>query len=344
MLEALEDGPATSPIVASQAYAVANDGVAAWQVLSTLAMLLGLLAATRYLGPYGWAAIPLLGGLIVRVFVLQHDCGHRSLFAGRRTNDGVGLALSFITGVPFHIWRVEHNWHHANQGKLDRRGVDAFFSGMTLAEARQQPDRARQYARLIKPFTTFFGTAYSIIWAQRRFGGFIFSRPTFRWPIPDKPALLRSVLLGNAGFLAWLVLLGAWLGPWKILTLFLPALVIGAGIGGLMFWTQHNFERTYQAWDDAWDYTRMSLQGSSYLELPAVLSWFTCGIGLHHVHHLNVRIPNYRLEAARRGIPELAAVAPLTWREIRGSYSYLFWDEEGQRLVPLATALEPPTP
>jgi omega-6 fatty acid desaturase (delta-12 desaturase) len=333
-----------STIHASQAFAKASNAMATWQVLSTLAVFFGLLGASPYLGKFAPLVILPLGGTLVRIFIFQHDCGHQSMFSTRKLNDGVGLGLSFLLGVPYHAWRVEHNWHHAHQGKLTRRGVDSNNSPMTLAEARDDHRKASLISRFVSPITVFASGVWSLVVMHKHFRGYFFAEKAFRWPVPDRPGLIRSMVLGNVGFALWLAALGAWLGPWKIVTLFLPALCVGAGIGGLLFWIQHNFERTFFAWDEQWDFTRAGVQGSSYLWLPPLLTWFTGHIGLHHVHHVNVRIPNYRLEAARRGIPELAAVAPLSWREVRGCFSHLFWDEEGQRLVTLETVMEQPQP
>lgn len=325
-------GVTEDPLGASRAFAVADDRVAARQVGLTLAGVAALVTTIALVpGLWGFAVSPLLGGLLVRVFVLQHDAGHGSLFSSRRHNDRVGLALSWLTGVPFRPWLTEHNWHHANQGRLDRRGVDRVNSPMTLGEAATDPKGARLRARLISPVTVFVLGAWSLLGKRKRIGGFFPFRPGFPGPHPDivaqRAGLVATLVpyLVGQGMLALVLGLHGWLA-------FALASMLGAGVGAWLFWLQHNFEHTWHARDPEWDYTRVALHGSSFLALGPVGQWFTASIGLHHVHHLNPRIPNYRLEEARRAIPELAAVAPLTTTDLARSFTHVFWDEAAGKM------------
>jgi omega-6 fatty acid desaturase (delta-12 desaturase) len=96
---------------------------------------------------------------------------------------------------------------------------------------------------------------------------------------------------------------------------------------------QHNFERTYHAPESAWQYVEAGLQGSSYLKLPALLAWCSADIGIHHVHHVHARVPNYRLEEARRALPALAAVPPLGWADLKRCFTHVYWDGGAGRMI-----------
>lgn len=324
---------------ASRRFATAHSGLAAWQVLSTCTLVAMALVGTALPGLLGLMALPVLAGLLVRVFVLQHDCGHLSLFGSRRANDAVGSLLSVVTGVPYEAWRTEHNWHHANQGKLSHRGIDRVNSPMTREEARADPLRAKARAGLIGPVSVFVLGLYSLLISRKRPRGFFPFRPGFRWPLTNRAALVRSVWMTGVAHLLWHATLVASLGGATWAGMVLPAYLLAGGLGATLFWVQHNFERTYHASDDSWQFVDVALRGSSYVRLPQPLRFFTANIGLHHVHHLNPRIPNYRLEEARRAIPALADVAALAWYDFGRCFTHLFWDSAAHRMVNLAEAL-----
>ncbi|MES2603993.1 MAG: fatty acid desaturase [Pseudomonadota bacterium] len=312
----------------------ANAWLSAWQVVSTLMLAVATLAlVARY--PSWWLQLLLvlpMGGLLIRLFVLQHDCGHGSLFNQRSINQFVGHLLAAVTTVPFKLWAAEHHWHHQNQGKLEHRGVDMMNSPMTLQEAHANPRGRRYREDKISVRNIFAIGAWSLL-AERKFSkDFFMFRKAFRWPVPQERALRRSIVIANVSSLLVHGAILWWIGWVAYLTFMLPASFIGAGCGSLLFWIQHNFEETYYAPVTEWQYNKVGTQGSSYLRLPPLLAWFTAHIGLHHVHHLNASIPNYRLEEARLGIAELTAVQPMTHAQYRGCFSKLFWDARTSRL------------
>lgn len=325
------------PLVETRPYAVGHDGVASWQVSSTLALLLALWTWGALAAPWqSWPALGLLAsGLLVRLFVLQHDCGHQSLFSRRALNEAAGRLLAAVSGVAYHAWRSEHNWHHAHQGKLSHRGVDGMNSPMTREEALADPEKARATARAISPWSVGVLGAASLLILRKRPREFFQFREAFRWPVPDRDRLVKSIRWTNLGHLAVHAGVFAALGALPWLALYLLPLALAGVLGSWLFWVQHNFEQTYYADDATWRFADAGLHGASYLRLPGPLAWFTASIGLHHVHHLNPRIPNYRLEAARAGIPALAARPPLTVSDLRHSFDHVFWDEAAGRMVPL---------
>jgi omega-6 fatty acid desaturase (delta-12 desaturase) len=308
-----------------------------WQLASALAVLGVVVIAIRQLSDhparflliFPWAAI------MTRIFVLQHDCGHHSFFRTKRANDVVGTLISFLTGVAYEPWRTEHAWHHTHQGQLDSRGIDRVNSPMTADEATREPEKARARHRLIGIATVFFIGCYSLLVKRKALRGFFHYRHGFRWRISDPGAQARGHAISMAGHAAvhagYIAFLG-WRG-WA--TVVLPAFVWGGGCAALLFWVQHNFERTYHAPNAEWCYYAAGAQGSSYVALPPPLAWFTAHIGLHHVHHLNSRIPNYRLEDARTAVPELAKIAPLRLRDFWRCFTHVFWDSAKGRMVPI---------
>lgn len=318
-------------------YAQQSAFIGAFQVLSTLALFAVALCALWYWPMLALAIglVPVFTALLVRIFVLQHDAGHSSLLPGASSNRWVGTLLSVVTGVPFRAWREEHAWHHAHQGKLHERGVDQVNSPMTVEEARARPDGARLRSERIRPRTVLLLGALSIMIMRKKASDFFMFRENFRHGVRDPQGLVRSVRLTVAAHAAFHVAVSLVVG-WLWVPVALVAYSLAAMIGAMLFWLQHNFEHTWHAGEDEWSHVRASIDGASYLKLPWPLSWVTAHIGLHHVHHLNSRIPNYRLEAARREIDALAEVAPMTRGDVGRSFTHVFWDESGNRMVPLS--------
>jgi omega-6 fatty acid desaturase (delta-12 desaturase) len=346
MLDALGSFTKVHPMLSDQSnrdtlkktreFAAADNRVAIWQVVQSVLFLGVAIALIPVLhGTWAFLSVPLIAGASVRIFVLQHDCGHASLFRSKRANDAIGTMLSWWTGIPFEPWRTEHAWHHNHQGKLDKRGVDRVNSPMTADEARQNPKAATLRSRFISLPTVMVVGIWSLLIKRKRLVGFFPFRPGFPNRIPDRAAQARGMLLTLAPYAAIHVSLYLALGTrvWGIIIL---GCLAGAAGGALLFWVQHNFEPGFHAGGENWDFVRVAVEGSSYLRFGPVLRWFTGSIGLHHVHHLNPRIPNYRLESARRAIPALAAVEPLSLADMRKTFTHVFWDEDRNVMVPIA--------
>jgi omega-6 fatty acid desaturase (delta-12 desaturase) len=324
-----------SIIRATDTFAHPNELIA-WRQVAVLIGLFSVALVALYWGRgsvWQWALIPVFSAFLIRMFVLFHDCGHGSLFRSYRVNASIGSVFGYVMGIPFHGWHTEHAWHHRNQGRMDRRGIDQVNSPMTALEARHDLPKATFRARKITAFNIFILGAAGLLIERKRLIGFFPFRPKFRWPVPNRRTIARNLqttivihavlqltLLAVYGWAAWL-------------TVLLPALFLAAGVGGWLFWVQHNFPRTYHAEAGDWSFADVALQGSSYLALPKPLAWVTAHIGLHHVHHLNPRIPNYRLEDARRAIPGLNQVKPLSFDELRGCFNRVFWDEGEAKMI-----------
>ena len=300
-----------------------------FQLITTAAAFIAALAimAIASHGSY-WLTLLLAiptGGLLVRLFILQHDCGHGSFFKSRTANDAVGRALSLFTLTPYGSWKQAHAAHHASTGNLGRRGrgdVDT----LTIAEYEALgPLKKLGYRLYRNPLViVVLGAPIYFVLLQRLPTG-----PAFR----DSDAR-RSILSLDGALILVFGLAMALFGVAPVLAIYLPVIVIASWFGSGLFFVQHQFEGAYWEQDAAWNFHTAALRGSSYFELPPILQWFSGNIGLHHVHHLCSRVPNYRLQACLDIAPELQDVAKrITLRESLGCWRLALWDEQRGLMV-----------
>jgi acyl-lipid omega-6 desaturase (Delta-12 desaturase) len=266
-------------------------------------------------------------GFLVRTFVVFHDCAHGSLLPSKRANRYVGRFLGLFVMSPFQRWRHDHAIHHATSGDLERRGVGDIIT-LSVAEYQARGWRGRLAYRLMRnPVVMFgFGPVLAMMIGPR-----IATRS-------QRPRLRHSVLGLDA---ALLVVVGAlcWLIGWqRFVLVWAPAAMLAGSVGIWLFYVQHQFEDAY--WQSAadWSYADAALHGSSYLKLPRVLQFFTGNIGLHHVHHLNARIPNYNLQRAHDENPIFHGVPTLSLSDGLRAVRLKLWDEEHGKLVTFAQA------
>jgi len=264
-------------------------------------------------------------GFLVRTFVVFHDCAHGSLFASRRANRHVGRVLGPFVLSPFGRWRHDHAVHHASSGDLERRGVGDIVT-LTVAEYRARGRRGRLAYRLIRNPVVMFGLGPVIAMIVGPRIATRTQRPRMRHSVLGTDA----VLLACVGVLCWLI------GWQDLLLVWAPPAMLAGSVGIWLFYVQHQFEDAY--WQSAadWDYTDAALCGSSYLKLPKVMQFFTGNIGLHHVHHLNSRIPNYNLQRAHDDNPIFHQVPTLTFRQALGTVRLKLWDEQRGKLITFA--------
>jgi omega-6 fatty acid desaturase (delta-12 desaturase) len=276
-------------------------------------------------------AVP-AAGFLVRLFLIQHDCGHGSFFSYRPANDWVGRILGVLTLTPYDYWRHSHALHHAASGNLDHRGIGDIDT-LTVAEFQgRSPWRQHLYRLYRHPAVMFgIGPAYLFLLRHRLPMGLM--RNGWRPWVSAMATNAAIVLL--AGLAIWLVGLG------PFLLVHLPITSLAAAIGVWLFYVQHQFEETFWAHDGDWTFHEAALHGSSHYDLPPVLRWFTANIGVHHVHHLSSRIPFYRLPEVLRDRPELHQVGRLTLLESLRSVRLVLWDEKKRRLVSFDEALQP---
>ena len=261
---------------------------------------------------------------LIRLFIIQHDCGHGAFFRSSRVADVVGSILGVLTLTPYHYWRKTHALHHATSGNLEHRGFGDITT-LTVDEYLARSPWRRFAYRVYRHPVVLFGVG-----AVLHF--FVRHRLTVGVP-RGWTRERRSILYTNAALVLAVLAGMAAVGPVPFLMVQLPITLISCSTGVWLFYVQHQFEPTYWEHADRWLYHEAALEGSSYYDLPPVLRWFTGNIGLHHVHHLNARIPNYRLQEAFAAHPELQRVTRLTLRSSLKCLSLALWDERAQRLV-----------
>jgi omega-6 fatty acid desaturase (delta-12 desaturase) len=268
-------------------------------------------------------------GFLVRLFMIQHDCGHGSLFRHRLTNDWIGRIIGVLTLTPYDFWRRTHAFHHATSGNLDRRGLGAIDT-LTVREFRAStPWRQFLYRLYRHPIVMFgLGPAYLFILRHRLPMGLLRGS----WEPWASAMATNAAIAIVAAIVIYLV------GIAPFLLVQLPITILAASIGVWLFYVQHQFEDTSWERDENWSFPEAALRGSSHYDLPGVLRWFTGNIGVHHVHHLSSRIPYYRLPEALRDRPELRNVSRLTLLQSLKTVRLVLWDEDKRRLVSFAQA------
>ncbi len=268
------------------------------------------------------ALAPLAAGFLLRTYIVFHDCAHGSFLPSKRANAWLGKSVGLLVYHAFYPWRHSHAVHHATAGDLDRRGIGDLPT-LTVAEYDASPFAKRLGYRLFRnPLVMFtVGPVFALVIQPRL------------WSSDMRPRIKRSVIYTNVAVLAMVAALCAVMGWQEFLLVQAPLVVLAGGMGVWLFYVQHQFEDVYWRSGEEWSYADAALKGSSYLKLPKVLQFFTGNIGLHHVHHLSARIPNYNLQRAHDENPVFHDVPTLSlWDGLRAVRLKL-WDEERGRLV-----------
>jgi acyl-lipid omega-6 desaturase (Delta-12 desaturase) len=364
--------PPTSRIKAELAqivakYARRSDTRAGLQVVNTCVPFLILfylaLQNLAVSGIVAAACIGLAAMFIVRIFMLMHDCGHRSLFRTQRLNSIFGFVTGVLCGMPQFVWSQHHNFHHATNGNWSKY-TGPLGTITVQAFAGLSPRQQMRYQVLRNIVFTLPGAfMYFIV------------NPRVNWALGSVKLLLHlckgklrdpraplSAIARDFATPCWqnraqywhmsgnnVVLLGLWwaasshFGAAAFFTVYLASLTLGGAVGIVIFTVQHNFESSYASDDAEWDYHRAALEGTSMLKLPRILNWFTADIAYHHVHHLSAGIPNYRLAACHREHAHLFdAVKRIGLRDVVRSFKFILWDADRRKIVSVAQFRRPP--
>jgi omega-6 fatty acid desaturase (delta-12 desaturase) len=269
----------------------------------------------------------LASGFLLRTYILFHDCTHGSFLPSKRANAWLGSVLALIVYHPFASWRHSHAVHHASAGDLDRRGVGDVTT-LTVAEYNSKSSRGKLAYRLFRHPLVMFGIGP--IWA-------LMVQPRMVKK-SERKRIKRSVHVTNLMLALAITGMCFLIGPWNFFIIQMPTAWLAGAAGVWLFYVQHQFEDAYWENGDNWSYADAALRGSSYLKLPQPLQFFTGNIGLHHVHHLSSRVPNYNLQAAHDNNPIFHDVPVLTLRDGIKTVRLKLWDEESGRLVTFAEA------
>jgi omega-6 fatty acid desaturase (delta-12 desaturase) len=299
-----------------------------FEVLVTAAPLIAIWAlacvALHFRIWWGLVLVAPAAAFLVRLFMIQHDCGHGSFFPDKHANDWLGRVIGVLTLTPYDYWRQSHAVHHASSGALDNRSLGGVET-LTVEEYAALSWKRRLGYRLYRHPLVMFGLG-----------------PTYLFLLQQR----LPVGLMRGGWRPWLSTMGTnlaiaaiaggtlWLMGWRAFLLVnVPIVVLAGTIGIWLFYVQHQFEETHWSRDGEWDLRDAALRGSSHYDLPPIVRWFTGNIGVHHVHHLSSRIPFYRLREVLKDFPQLKAVGRITfWQSLR-CINLSLWDEANQRLV-----------
>lgn len=297
-----------------------------FQLMNTILPLLLMWFVTyKLLTISFWLMIPaavLTAGLVVRTFIIFHDCTHGSFFKNKKANDIVGTITGVLTLFPYEKWKREHSIHHASSSNLDKRGIGDIWV-MTVDEyVNATPKERLAYRFYRNPLVMFgFGPLYLILISSR------FNRKDARRKERMNTYLINGLLLAlYAGLIA--------LVGWQAFLLVQGTIMFIAGAAGIwLFYIQHTFEDSYFKEESEWDYVKAAVEGSSYYELPKILQWLTGNIGYHHVHHLAPRVPNYNLESAHTTVEPLQKATTITLKTSLASVKYRLYDPNKMRFV-----------
>ncbi|MGF9714272.1 MULTISPECIES: fatty acid desaturase [Paenibacillus] len=297
-----------------------------WQIINTLGpfFLLWYLAYWSLSISY-WltlAAAVVAGGFLVRIFIIFHDCCHKSFFKNRMANEMVGTITGILTCCPYYQWRHTHTVHHATSGNLSKRGTGDIWT-LTVAEYLSASWLKRLVYRLYRNPLFMFGLGPIYIFLI----DYRFNRKRAGMKERINTYITNISIAGLAGLLCWTI-------GWQQFLLVQGPIFLVSGIAGIwLFYVQHQFEEAYYETDENWDYVKAALQGSSFYKLPRVLHWITGNIGFHHIHHLSPRVPNYYLERAHHSNHRLQDVQTITLRTSLRSLRFRIWDEDSKKYV-----------
>lgn len=333
-----------------------------WQVLSTITLFAGLWVAYYFTKDIsGLLVIPfalVMAFFILRFFVLMHDCGHGSLFASNKVNKFVGYLLGVLTGMPQYVWSKHHAYHHTTNGNWEKyKGPLSTISTQEYSKLSAKEQKLFKTVRNPLAFVPIGGFLYVFFnprfnWMvgliklkMEIFKNLVFFRfskvsellrevPSKKWKTPEE---FWHMTYNNLTLIAFWALMVPVFGAYDFFILHIMSLSLAGGLGILFFTVQHNFEHSYASDSAKVDYVRASLEGTSYLKLPALLNWFTADIAYHHIHHLSTSVPNYNLKACHRALkPHFSMVKRISLAEIGQSIKYLLWDQEKEHLVSIA--------
>lgn len=303
------------------------DPVKSWWQLSSNLFLYALSWFLMYesLSVSYWITLGLAvpsAGILIRLFIIHHDCGHGTYFKSRKLRDITGVVIGILTFTPYYSWHRNHQIHHETAGNLDKRGIGDVWT-LTVDEYTNSSQWQRILYRFYRNPVTMFGigTLYMFLLNNR------FTKKNM-----DKKGR-SGIYLTNAGLLVFGAILILVIGIKAFVLIQLPVIYFAAIMGFWLFYIQHQFDPSYWSHDETWDYKTVALQGSSYYKLPGILRWFTGNIGFHHIHHLGPLIPNYNLRRCHLENALFQEIKPLTFWASFKALTYRLWDERTNELI-----------
>jgi omega-6 fatty acid desaturase (delta-12 desaturase) len=307
-------------------YARPHNGKSIWQIINSVVpyIITWYLMYKSLAYPY-WITILLsllAAGFLIRIFIIFHDCGHRSFFKSSRTNNIIGVIMGILVFTPYNKWHQQHKTHHQTSANLDKRGIGDVWT-LTVDEYRNAT-----------PWKRFYYKAFRNPWIMFTFGPllvvFITNRTTNK---EMKQSEKRNVYFTNLMILAMSAGISLLIGLKAFLLIQLPIILIGHSMGIWLFFIQHQFEDVIWERDSRWNFRISAIEGSSFLKLPKILQWFTGNIGFHHVHHLSSKIPNYNLEKCHNETEMFKDIRPVILLSTFKALKLGLWDEANRRMI-----------
>jgi len=262
--------------------------------------------------------------ILIRIFVIQHDCTHYSFWKSQKANNLIGIFLGGLTHIPHQYWSKMHRQHHGTSGNLDKREygdiwvltVDEYKNSSTIEKLKYRIYRSPLILMFLGGFYLFF---------------IRFKNPFAQSSKTNKAQ--KSIWQTNALIAARLLILSLIFSWEAVLLVECLALYLGSAIAVLLFYLQHNYAEAYWQNNDSWDYTDAALKGSSYLNLGKVFHWLTSDIGYHHIHHLDPRVPNYLLSKVDKEVDFKEKIISIGYKDIIPAFQQRLWDEQTQSMV-----------
>jgi omega-6 fatty acid desaturase (delta-12 desaturase) len=261
-------------------------------------------------------------GMLVRLFIIYHDCVHGSYFKSQRLRNLIGLFIGVLTFTPYYSWSQSHIIHHETAGNLDKRGIGDVWT-MTVDEYRQSTRWKKTVYRFYRNPITMFGIGPLYV--------FLIGNRFTKKGMNSNGRL--GVYLTNAGLLLFAILMSLAMGIKAFLLIQLPVIYLAGIFGFWLFYVQHQFDPSYWTRTDTWDYKRVALEGSSYYKLPRILQYFTGNIGFHHIHHLSPLIPNYYLSKCHRENSIFNRIKPLKFWQSFKTVTFRLWNEKTKEMI-----------
>jgi acyl-lipid omega-6 desaturase (Delta-12 desaturase) len=339
-------------------YMKSNDFRATYQILNTVVPYILLWVLAVKVAPISYWLLPpilmLMTLFSVRCFSLMHDCGHYSLFNSKKVNRCVGFALGVINAIPQYPWSRDHAYHHKTNGDWERyRGIADFLS--TDEFAKLSLSEQKSYQLLRQPLMAIPGGFFYLAIEPRlalinEIKGFVQHAIAC---LKENPGMSRADIISTHKSKRWstmgefwdslfnnICVISGWIimsnliGAGLFFSIYSISLTFSAVIFIWVFFVQHIFEGSYAHKTANWDYLTGAIEGSSYLELPTILKWFTADIGYHNIHHLSERIPNYHVEACHReNIHLLSNIKTLHMSDMLDCAKFILWDAPSNSLV-----------
>ena len=310
-------------------YSVANTRKAIWQIITSFGPFLAIwviMYFTLEISYWLTLALALINGFfLVRIFIIQHDCGHRSFFKSQKLNNVVGYISSFFSTIPFRYWARVHDFHHGHCGQLETRDIGDIQVLTTEEYTALSPFGKFKYRIFRMPIVTFFIGPLHYLIVNNRF-------PLVRFKNWD--GMILSQTINNLAIVAVILTFGFLIGWKTFLMVQVPIVVFFMVIAIWFFYVQHSHEHNYKQWKANWDYVMAAIKGSTFYKLPKIVHWLTGYIGYHHIHHLNSGIPSYNLARCARENPILTKYVTKVgfWKSL-GYIRHKLWDENQQRMI-----------